>query len=532
MPTLKIGDVTNTSIEARITNLSTSWGTKRITWYLDGEPYRWDETVEEDDSTSDWIVFDRLDVNTEYSILAVISYDYALDDRLETTVETVYRPDLSDIEIVERDSGNPATEITVRAEGLDEDYEGTWFFEWFIYDEYDDEVDTKSNSCAGGRSNSPTVTFSGLKPGTEYYIDVIVYYDVGDDQDKERIKGIYCTTADEDEGYYQPSYDNMNVDVSATDSSITVCVTGFDEDYKGVWSLQYLVIEKSTGSYAANITLYSDRDVNFNEVTFDSWYGITSGTTYQILLLLTPYPGVDSGVSSWITWEPYEITTGSGDNFNEDSAILNLSSSADGKTITAYVSRLNNEYPYADRYIVWSLDGVSKSNLTYINAYATSSPSVTWTNLTPGQTYTVGAAIWFTSNGSSKPRNISNNITTNAPQRPVKFKWADGKTTKTPGKPFDITAREWRDLLDNINSVRAYKGYSQFPQGSYTLSAYYNYFTYPATGQPFRYQHYNQALNAITGMLGDGYDDNAVKQKDPVTAAKINLLVEWLNGIT
>lgn len=116
--------------------------------------------------------------------------------------------------------------------------------------------------------------------------------------------------------------------------------------------------------------------------------------------------------------------------------------------------------------------------------------------------------------------------------RPATFQWADGKTTKASGQTFDITAGEWCDLLDNINAVRKYKGYSEFPKGSYTETYYYNYFTYPTSGQPFRYQHYNQALNAITGMLGDGYDDNAVKQKDPVTAAKINLLVSWLNGIT
>lgn len=333
--------------------------------------------------------------------------------------------------------------------------------------------------------------------------------------------------------YYQPSYEDIEVDITATESSITVHVTGFDEEYDGVWELLYIVAEKYTGTIVANLSLRSDSDLSFNKVTFDSEYDdIKPGTTYQILLELTPYPGENSGVNPWITWEPYEITTGSGDNFNEDSAILNLSSSADGKIITAYISGLNKDYPYADRYIVWSLDGDPKSNPTYINAYATSSPSVTWTNLTPGQTYTVGAAIWFTSNGSSKPRNISNNITTNSPQRPPKFKWADGTTKKMPRQEFDITADEWCDLLDNINAVRKYKGYSEFPKGSYTGTSYYKYFTYPAPGQPFRYQHYNQALNAITGMLGTGYNDNAVKKGDPVTAAKINLLVEWLNGIT
>lgn len=234
----------------------------------------------------------------------------------------------------------------------------------------------------------------------------------------------------DDEGYYQPSYDDMEVDASANGTTITVHVTGFDEDYNGVWEIRYGVYEKDTGTNIVARTLRSDSDLSFDKVTFDSMDGIAPGTTYQIYVLLTPYPGEDSGVNSWITWEPREVTTG----------------------------------------------------------------------------------------GSSA--------------RPAKFKWADGKTTKTSGQTFDITAREWCGFLDNINSVRAYKGYSQFSQGSYTLSAYYNYFTYPATGQPFRYQHYNQALNAITGMLGYGYADNSVKQGDLVTADRINLLVEWLNGIT
>jgi hypothetical protein len=111
--------------------------------------------------------------------------------------------------------------------------------------------------------------------------------------------------------------------------------------------------------------------------------------------------------------------------------------------------------------------------------------------------------------------------------RPATFQWADGKTTKTSGKTFDITAREWCDLLDNINAVRVYKGYSKIQTGATTA-----YFTYPDSGDEFTAVHYNQALNGITGILGSGYNDNAVSSGDKITAAKINLLVEWLNGIT
>lgn len=234
----------------------------------------------------------------------------------------------------------------------------------------------------------------------------------------------------ESAGYYQPSYDDIEVDVTATESIITIHVTGFDENYRGVWELQYIIAEKDTGEIVSSLVLRSDNDLSFNKVTFDSEYdNIKPGTTYQIVLVLRPYPDESSGVNSWITWEPYEITTGGGG-------------------------------------------------------------------------------------------------------RPSIFKWYDGTTVKKSGQAFDITANEWCDLLDNINAVRQYKGYAAFPTGNYTLTYYYNYFTYPSKGDTFRYQHYNQALNAVTGMVGGGYNSNAVKQGDEITAARINYLVSTLNGIT
>ena len=482
-----------------------------------------------------------------------------------------------------------------------------------------------------------------VESGNPYYLYVrhLKEYDSGD------IEITIVPPESEDEGYYQPSYDDMEVDVSADGTTITVHVTGFDEDYDGVWEILYGVYEKETEEYIVTRTLRSDSDLSFDKVTFDSMDGIAPETTYQIVLVLTPYPGVDSGVSSWVTWEAYEITTGSGDNFG---AYIEFGSNT-GTTITVSVKGLDTSYGRNDRYIYWSVDGVEKSPVS-LSSGVSQSNSYTFTGLSPSTSYTIGARITYISGGttyekyletvscstanwaseqqsglgtisSTKTTNwtlrkatifyasvkfsqsgsvtISSSgsydtygyLTTGAPafdnstgipsnfvaenddsnnnnqnfsithtveagvtyyiwvrgysnttsvgyitlniiysNRPAKFQWADGKTTKTSGKTFDITAREWCDLLDNINAVRKYKGYSEFPKGSYTETYYYNYFTYPTSGQPFRYQHYNQALNAITGMYDDGYDDNAVKQKDPVTAAKINLLVEWLNGIT
>lgn len=327
--------------------------------------------------------------------------------------------------------------------------------------------------------------------------------------------------------YYQPSYDNINVDVSAGDSSVTVHVSGFDTAYDDVWRVTYGVTEKETGTNIVNLTLRSDNDLSFNNVTFDSSDGILPGTTYQVLIMIVPYPDVDSGCDSWITWTPYEVTTG-GEDHDESGAKLNLFSSEDGRTITAYVSGLDTSYSRNDRYIVWSLDGDPLDEEMDVDAGDSSSGTVTWTDLSPGKTYTVGAAIWYTTNGEYQSKYLSDDITTNAPERPAKFSWT---YDKTKGEPFNLTAQEWCDLLDNINAVRVYKGHSEFTKGSYTETYYYNYFTYPSSGDIFRYQHYNQALNAITGILGDGYRENEVQSGWPVTADCLNLLVEMINSV-
>lgn len=200
MATLKIDDITSTSFDARLTGLSTSYGTKYVTWYLDGEPYGYDETVSESDSTSDWITFEGLKPNTGYEVYAMVVYDEAYDEHFYPNEDdypdgiVITFPDLSNIEIVQRSADDSTTEIAVRAEGLDQDYTGTWVFQWYIYDTDWNEIDTISKSRSGGYANSTTVTFGGLDPGTEYYIDAKVFFDVGVKQYDDWIDNISCTT--------------------------------------------------------------------------------------------------------------------------------------------------------------------------------------------------------------------------------------------------------------------------------------------------------------------------------------------------
>lgn len=308
MPTLKIDDITTTSFAARVVDLSTSWGQKYISWFLDGEPKGWDETISESDPDSSWITFDDLEPGTTYTVEVVISYDDAWDDRL------------------------------------------------------DDEV----------------------------------------------------TTEPED---------------------------------------------------------YSEPDMT-----------------------------------------------------------IRASSSEDGTSITAYARKLNSDYPRDDRYIVWSLDGEPLGEVMYVAAGDSTSDKVTWTGLTPGETYVIGATIWVVNNGEETwGGDAEEKITTENPEseRPDEFQWT---YAKVKGKPFKLTAQEWCDLLDNINAVLEYKGKSKATTGTGLAQ-----FTYPSSTDTFTALMYNQCLYQFIqlGLIteteyGESY---SVSPGDPVTADCLNLLVEMINSI-
>lgn len=110
------------------------------------------------------------------------------------------------------------------------------------------------------------------------------------------------------------------------------------------------------------------------------------------------------------------------------------------------------------------------------------------------------------------------------PDRPAKFTWADGSVVKTAGNPFDITAAEWCDLLDNFKAVLEYKGYA-VPSSGTGLAQFY----YPSRGDEFAAWIYNQVLYQL--YLIEMTDYNPVSSGDSVTAARINDIVELLNSI-
>lgn len=420
---------------------------------------------------------------------------------------------------------------------------------------------------------------------------------------------------------------------SASGTEITAYVddlgTGYDD---GVASIRWYIGAVSDSSYFGETLVYDT--TSSDSFTFE---GLTADTQYTLYAVIVYY----------VNGTEYNKTISKDVTTNEsvtiDGAYVEFGSNT-GTTITVSVKGLDTSYGRNDRYIYWSIDGVEKSPVS-LSSGVSQSNSYTFTGLSPSTSYSIGARITYTSNGSTLSKELediscstanwaseqqsglgtvyttktaswtlrkatifyasvkfsqSGNVTisssgsydtygyltTGTPSfdnsngvpnnyvayddddgdssnfsltyaveagvtyyiwvrgygtsttvgaitlnvafsnRPELFTWDDGSTVKTSGKEFDITASEWCALLDNINAVRVYKGYSQIQTGSTAA-----YFTYPDSGDEFTAIHYNQALNGITGMLGSGYSDNAVSSGDETTAAKINLLVEWLNDI-
>lgn len=114
----------------------------------------------------------------------------------------------------------------------------------------------------------------------------------------------------------------------------------------------------------------------------------------------------------------------------------------------------------------------------------------------------------------------------NSSGRPAMFSW---DTPKVKGAIFDLTASEWCRLLDNINAVREYMGYSIMPTGTGVAT-----FTYPSKGNNFTALMYNQCIYAMSekdNVRWINYDDHSVQKGDPITAAKLNFLMDTINSI-
>lgn len=142
--------------------------------------------------------------------------------------------------------------------------------------------------------------------------------------------------------------------------------------------------------------------------------------------------------------------------------------------------------------------------------------------------YWIDARVYYNKDTKSKWTDFITQTTSGSvtPDKPSDFSWA---TEKTKDKPFKLTAAEWCDLLNHINAVREYLGLPRVGATEHADSI--AYFYYPSREEKLLASMYNQIIYTYENMGLLKYDDHFVKPKDPITADKLNLLMNTINDV-
>lgn len=219
MASIEVKDITSSSFYARVVGMDADEGlTKWVSWQLNGISYAIDSSddIADTSSESNWILFNNLDQNTEYEIIASVVYlegaywepdltEYVttLGDASGDEGEDPYIPNVESIYIQERDADDPATQIAVRAMGFDEKYPYDWEIYWYVY-KNNSQVQGGTDTVDAGDDRSKTKTFSGLTPDTKYTISLRVKYKVDNSYKNHYAKDIYITTKSESSSSNRP----------------------------------------------------------------------------------------------------------------------------------------------------------------------------------------------------------------------------------------------------------------------------------------------------------------------------------------
>lgn len=237
-----------------------------------------------------------------------------------------------------------------------------------------------------------------------------------------------------------------------------------------------------------------------------------------------------------------EITTNTEE---EDSYIPDVESiyiqerDADDPTtqIAVRARGFDEEYPY-DWEIYWYVyenNSQIQNDTDTVSAGDDRSDTITFSGLTPDTKYKISLRIRYEVDGSyeyhyAKDIYITTKSESSSSDRPDKFEW---DKPKVKGQPFNITAEEWGNLLDNINAVREYKGYSKIETTTIPNIGITKFY-YPEPNDPFYATNYKQCLYAFNdmGIITDTqYAEHAVEPGQPITADAINFLRDTINSV-
>jgi hypothetical protein len=504
---------TATSITAYATGIDDnySYGNWAINWilyenYPSGRVASKSDTLNAGLSQTGSVSFTGLDQNMTYDLVLRLSFRYAGSSHSEEIFEIVqtgtdanYVPNMDESDLLLSDaSASTDYALKVRVNGLDPAFSGTWSIKYTVKKD-GTTITTKTVSQSGNVSNSSYTQITGLQSGVNYQ----VYAEIS-----VTVRGTkytwYC--------------DNEFV----TSGSIEV-----EDTYGGALDAELVLTQGDNGTWiGAEIvgldTSYTDPGryvwwyLNGEFWDSDEIPKRASGISYE-------FEGLDlqSGGQYRVTAEIHYILSDDSDGIYtleewlQADEIIDFTSAVivpDTRTsssLVVYVAGLDTSYSRSDRSIEWYLNGTYKGRTT-LRAYASTSTNYTFSSLTKSTLYTVMARIYYTSGGSSTYKDVTIQMFT-------LFEW---DAQKVSGGDFNITASEWKKLLDYIKAVRQYKG---FTAGSYT---------YPSKGDDFLASHYNQALNRITGISGSGYNANAVSSGDTIYASAINFLRDEINRLS
>lgn len=255
----------------------------------------------------------------------------------------------------------------------------------------------------------------------------------------------------------------------------------------------------STG-YAKYLYWYLDGAEQFQSgvtpsTTSSSWEefsDLNPGTTYTV------YVEVRNSSGTYMDSAEIRVTTESDSSGPEVGDIYIQQRTASNPSTQVAVRARGFDTSYSEDWtIYWYLyqNNSQIDNATdTVSAGDSSSSTTTFAGLSPDTEYRVSLRVRYRVDGTYDYYYAEDiYITTESSSsgnRPDYFEW---DTAKVKGRAFNITASEWCRLLNNINEVREYKGYSSMSEGTGVAT-----FTYPSKGDTFTARMYNQCIYAMS----------------------------------
>lgn len=315
-----------------------------------------------------------------------LNYFY-LDDYLGSTEEN--EPTGDDLAIMQAQADDLTT-LALCVIGLDEDYYGEWTFEWKLGVAGGAYTYSQTTYASGSEYRSGVAKFTGLSPGMLYNAKVTIKYTYGGSTYTwGTLTGTYSTNGDFIDMGSAKIMAQSSEDGKSIDAYVTGLGTGYDDGEATIkWYLN-----STSNSAKGTTTVY---DTQTSDVF--TYTGLSPGTSYQLYAEIIYYNNeveCSTVISTTLSTSEVIIITAS----------ITLADRT-GTTISVKITGLDKNYSRSDRTIQWFIDGTKKATVD-LGAGITESSPYTFTGLSPSTTYTIGAIITYTSNGTTQTKELT-----------------------------------------------------------------------------------------------------------------------------